>query len=376
MPDKFLEEFRKGEHYKPKSQFVFCEINPGEVDVEYFSPRSCETTSTAEYTYSKPEEFYEKILPEISGKNPGHIEKIVLCCSGPVRYNKRFCKLTHGHLTLDAEKIANLTKTRVALLNKFKVRGYVISAYKKNLAFLNRIELLHQDLYKGEEINGENIGIFGSEHGCGTAHLEFIDNEYIPVSSEGGHKFLSINPTDIEEIKSARFLSRLRAEGKTPQLETIISDQGIEDIYEFYTGKKYRCPFSEDHHLLTTKSKFHTLEIARAAKEKEPCAFKTINLFLMTLGRALHDHAVINSTWGGIYIASRVARQIVLKDNKTDEFVSGIIMRAFDEGTSLQEMVSKTPVYVIMDDDLISRGAKYVATNQKIFERERWKPVE
>jgi glucokinase len=194
------------------------------------------------------------------------------------------------------------------------------------------------------------IAVIAPGTGLGEAYLTWDGLAYRAHPSEGGHT--DFGPTNDLQIELLRFLNK-RMEHVS--YERICSGIGIPNIYDFLkeTG------FAEEpswlmEMLLETDDP--TPVIARAASDTEnPCPLcaATMDLFVTILASEVGNMALKVLATGGIYLGGGIPPKILPR------LADGGFLSAFQNKGRFNNLLSKMPIHVIMNDKAGLYGAAF-----------------
>ncbi|MBT4165757.1 hypothetical protein HOE04_01830 [archaeon] len=320
-------------------------------------------------------EVLEDILRETKLKN---INAMVLSPAGPINQDGSECIMTNSDFSVNAKT----TKIPTALINDYKAIAYSIAEFKRGKMNLNVLELLHTNNKLEEAIPKAPIAIQGPGTGLGTTRLHYDRDKklYFPFDSEGGHKFLPINPSDEKEIMISKYLSK-KYKSDVPHLEAVLSGRGVEDIFNcLYTNRFLKSeetnPAEVAEYKKALTETIPTAYIAKKAKEVPGSIYgETMDFVWKSLGRAFHDLALHEGAKGGIYGTGGVLMKNIetkIGSGELDKRIARVIMNEFDNGPTQREWVNKVPVYAVIDNEIGLKGALACLTTPEYNQRERF----
>jgi len=190
--------------------------------------------------------------------------------------------------------------------------------------------------------------------GLGLAAVVRLGPAWVTVPSEGGHTDL---PSQNEE--QAALVAYLAGRLGHVSVERAVSGRGLLAIWKFVveTGRAVPTP-----------------EVARAVEESPesaprlisehgiagtcPASVQALGLFVELYGAASGNFALTFMSTGGVLLGGGIAPKILpaLKD--------GRFMRAFTDKGRFREMLERTPVAVILDQDTALLGAAIRAAEE------------
>lgn len=154
------------------------------------------------------------------------------------------------------------------------------------------------------------------------------------LPSEGGHA-----PLSIIDYHDRNFIEYLWAQEKEPLWEEILSSRGLENIFEYYFGKRISAPLISE----------------MASKEDEKGVF-AIKKFIEFLGRKCYEIAVMELSFGGIYLAGGILKAIS-NFLQRDEFKK-VFIEHFYFSRRLSNLLEKIPIFSIEHPFPVLLGAK------------------
>jgi glucokinase len=245
-------------------------------------------------------------------------------------------ELTNVPWRVDGRQVATaLGARRVTLLNDLQAMAYSIPV-------LQGSEL--QVLQEGEALRGGNIALIAAGTGLGEALLHNIEGRFVPSPSEGGHADFSAR-TDRE----VSLLRHITARYGRADVEHVISGRGLINIHR----ATHRTPCLagvdlEDPHAPAAMS-------AAAFEHRCPSCVETLDLFVDAYGAESGNLALRSVSTGGLFIGGGIAPKIL------PALGTGLFMRAFLAKPPLEEMLSRMPVKVILNDEAGLLGAAVYA---------------
>ena len=170
-------------------------------------------------------------LDIIKNKFPGIL--IDACCisaAGPIENN--CCKLTNGNWEVNGDKIKKAINIPTIVVNDF----IALSSGIPLLDITNKDKIIQIPATDGSYPKpfGKNKAVIGAGTGLGIGFMPFIDGEYQPIASEGGH--FDFPAFDDETTKLMKYL---RSElGFHPGTERVVSGQGLIWIFDWLKKEK------------------------------------------------------------------------------------------------------------------------------------------
>ncbi|MDZ7268343.1 MAG: glucokinase [candidate division KSB1 bacterium] len=169
------------------------------------------------------------------------------------------------------------------------------------------------------------------------------------LPSEGGH--VDFAPTTEIEIELLRFL---RTRFPRVSFERVLSGPGLVNIYEFLreTGRAPEPPKLRQR--LQCEDPAAVIATAGLADEFPICA-QALDLFAAILGAQAGNLVLTLLATGGVYLGGGVSMKIARK------LQDGTVLKAFLNKGRLSDLVKKTPLHIIRDDQVALRGAAALA---------------
>lgn len=266
---------------------------------------------------------FEDLLREFVQICPGEVDAACFAVAGPVFESR--AEVTNLKWRIES---ATLTATfgirRVALINDF----YAIAL---GVPLLVEQDLL--SLQQGTRDRSAPIGILGAGTGLGEAMVAFHHDEWVVISSEGGHADFA--PQDDEQM---RLLAALQKKYGHVSWERVISGMGLSNIYAFLTGR------TEE-----------PARIAEMAVRGEPDAVRTFRIFVDVYGSEAGNMALRVLARGGIFLAGGVAAK------NRGFFTDGRFIDAFRRKGRFSELLHDIPVDLIINEHVGLIGAAAMA---------------
>lgn len=182
--------------------------------------------------------------------------------------------------------------------------------------------------------------------GLGQAVLCFRDEGYQVIPSEGGHTDFA--PTNLFEIELLRHLM-----GKFGHVsyESICSGRGIPIIYAYLKENRFaeESPGMAD--ALNQAADPTPIIVQKAMAGECELSIATLNAFVSILGAEAGNLALTVMATGGIYLGGGIPPKILAK------LKDGTFMAAFVNKGRFAEMLSRIPVYVILNERTALLGA-------------------
>jgi glucokinase len=271
------------------------------------------------------DEILEDFLP---GAQP--VDAACFAIAGPVLGNS--ARVTNLPWSLDAHDLAvRFGIARVRLVNDF----YGVAA-SLPLLVGNDLRVLNT----GDPDPASPRAVLGAGTGLGEAIVIPEGDRWLIVPGEGGHSDFA--PAD--ELQD-QLLRALRGRYGHVSWERILSGNGIVEIYRFLHGREG----------ITVRDDLDPAEIAEAARDGDPLAAASMDLFVSIYGAEAGNLALKVLARGGVYIAGGIAAKNV------DRLTDGRFLDAFVTKGRFEPVLRDIPVHVIMNDRAGLLGASELA---------------
>lgn len=273
------------------------------------------------------------------GERGPQIDAACLSVAGPVRNNAT--TLTNLGWRVDGGALAaRFGIPHCTLINDFAAVGAGIAA-------LGDEDLI--TLQRGEPEPHGNRLVVGAGTGLGVGFQTWQNDGYTVHASEAGH--VDFAPTDAMQDA---LLSYLRRSFNRVSYERVVSGPGLPRILSFLEDAGAGIPSNEL--LEAMKREDAAAAIAKfGSKKLDPLAARAFDMFVEIYGAFVGNMALAILASGGIYIAGGVARRNARK------FTEGGFIRAFGRKGRFSELLSRYPVYLVVDSRVGLKGALAVA---------------
>jgi glucokinase len=224
------------------------------------------------------------------------------------------------------------------------------------VVFLEPADLL--TLNEGKPDPQGNVAVIAPGTGLGEAFAVWDGARYQAHASEGGHADFA--PGDALQISMLRVLQR---KGRHVSWESVCSGRGVPRIYEFLRDHASGAESAGLAEKLNQAQDRTPLILAAAMDQDPPCGLciRTLDLFTSMLGAEAGNLALKVMATGGVYLAGGIPRRILPFLRK------GLFMEAFRHKGRMSDLVSRMPVYVILEptDALIGAAACGMAAEDR-----------
>ena len=194
----------------------------------------------------------------------------------------------------------------------------------------------------GEGIKKANIAVIGPGTGLGVSGLVFANQDWHPVTGEGGHA--SFYPNTTKGIQVIEYLSR---KYDHVSAERVLSGQGIVNIYESLCDLESK-PFD----------KSITPAIITANADKCRISRQTLELFFNMLGTIAGNLVLTLGAQRGVYIAGGIVPKI------KELFLASNFRQSFEAKGRFRSYLEQVPSYLVMDSNIALTGlSSFFRTN-------------
>jgi glucokinase len=250
--------------------------------------------------------------------------------AGPVM--GRRVQMTNVKWAVDGDSLERQLGTRhVVLLNDLEATGY-------SLAWLEPDQLLA--LNAGAPANGAAQALIAAGTGLGEAILRWNGSRYVVAPSEGGH--CDFAPRNEKEIGLLRHMKK----GDEPvSFEMILSGRGFGVIHDFLSPTARHPSFDQP-------GVDPAPEITKRGLDGS-CAVcvETLDLWTSIYGAEAGNLALKALSRGGVFVAGGIAPKILPK------MKDGTFLRAFSNKEKFEEMLSRVPVQIVLNEEAPMLGA-------------------
>jgi glucokinase len=276
----------------------------------------------------------------LSASPPGRIAAAGFGVAGPVI--GRGVRITNLSWAIDGDALERQLGTRhVVLLNDLEATGY-------SLACLTPAELL--TLNGGAPAPHGTQALIAAGTGLGEAMLTWNGSRYIVMPSEGGH--VDFAPRTEREIELLRYLKTLH---KFVSFELVVSGRGFLTLHEFLNKSVRHSTFDQP-------GADPAPEITRLGLDGScPVCVETLDLFVTLYGAEAGNLALKALARGGVFVAGGIAPKILPK------IQNGNFFTAFCEKEKFQELLSKIPIHVVLNEEAPLLGAAAEAAARELL---------
>lgn len=296
------------------------------------------------------------VLKEVKETYDINVNRCCIGAAGPVSRKRGYIKLTNIDLTISQTEILSKTMlNKVILLNDFEAIGYGLDLleFEKDVKELSHI---------GEDLTrnwtpGNTYAVIGPGYGLGMSISYYDTNRHlhIPLPSEGGH--IDFAPYNHLELELTEYLKQKALTKKEvhPEFERVLCYSGISLIFEFLRSKyKHDCPITKQ---LESLEEYEKVKLIFAYYKKDELCKKTVDMFINLYARASRILALISECYSGLFLAGSLPRENI------DLFTNGRFMEEFEKHDKRNDVLRKTKVYIIKNEDIGLLGCCNVAAN-------------
>jgi glucokinase len=243
--------------------------------------------------------------------------------------------------TINARKLAaDIEIPRTTIINDFVAVGYGIE-----LLAPTDLSVLQEGTPKPQGA----IALIGAGTGLGQGFLFWEDDHYEVLPSEGGHgDFASHGKVE------AGLLQFLEGKFHRVSWERLLSGPGLVNIYHYLVASA-AAPEQPSVQAEMAKEDPAAVIARHGLAKTDPLSDGALDLFSEIYGAQAGNLALTVVATGGVYLAGGIAPKIV------DRLKEGGFMTAFRDKGRLSELLSRIPVYVVMNPKVGLLGAAAVA---------------
>ena len=280
------------------------------------------------------------LLAEFIAKYPTNLTGACVAVAGPVHDGR--ADVINLPWPVEADRIARaLRLPEVALVND-------LEANARGVAVLGPDDLF--PLHTGDPAAAGNRVVVSAGTGLGEAALVWNGDRFTAIAGEGGHTDFA--PRSDEEIGLFRYLA---ADYGHVSYERVCSGSGLVNIHR-YLRNGGRSSWHESEAPAPSPAAI----VAEAARDPLCLSAKALDMFMSIYGARAGNVALSFMATGGVYLGGGIAPRIV------DKLASGSFMRAFADKGRLSPLLSRIPVFVILDDLTALRGAAEIAAEHEV----------
>lgn len=261
----------------------------------------------------------------------------------------RVCRTTNLPWTVEAqslEKVIGLQEGAVSLLNDLEALAWSVG--ENPLIALSIIQ-------EGEAVESAPRVLVAPGTGLGEAVLTGSKGSFVALASEGGHADWA--PFNREQ---ARILDYLWDCFSHVSIERLLSGQGIIHLYSFLVKdipeKSRPIPISSE----DTSGDLPGMISRKAIEEKDPVCLKVLELFSEILAQECSNMVLKVMARGGCFLGGGIPIRI------RSFLENGSFRKRFIEKGRYTEMLSKIPVWMILDPEAPLVGSAFHASRHAL----------
>lgn len=239
----------------------------------------------------------------------------IIAVAGPVTGD--VIPLTNAAWVIEPLKmIADLGLQQVVVLNDFEAQALALPAYSGGDV---------EQIGTGEIRDATAKFVLGPGTGLGAAAMIHAADTWIPVPGEGGH--VELGPVTPEDFEIWPHIERV---GGRLGAEQILSGTGLP-----------RLARAVARHMRSERAFETPSSITAAAKDNDPVAVKTLEVFVRCLGRVAGDLALTVLARGGVYLTGGITPRI------TRFLTDGGFRAAFEAKAPHEALMAKIPTFIV-----------------------------
>lgn len=274
----------------------------------------------------------ESVVEDYLSKMNVSIEAACFGIAGPVENGK--CLTTNIPWEVSENRLKNkFSWPHVRLINDLVAIGFATRVLKNDEIFV---------LQKGIRRKDGVLGVIAPGTGLGMSLIVKMNDDDIPLPSEGGH--MDFAPKRKEEVELWRYLHESMGH---VSVERIVSGPGLVNIYKWLISRN-----REEEPSWLKKQENPARMISEAAlKRDDPLCRKALEMFVSILGAFAGNVALMGLTYGGIYMGGGILPKIL------PFLTNGNFLNAFSDKGRFSELLGNIPVYVILNEQAGLLGA-------------------
>jgi glucokinase len=278
------------------------------------------------------------ILGEFIGSHQAPITAACVAIAGPVHAGR--ANAVNLPWPVEQQEIARaLDLSEVALVND-------LAANARGITVLGADDLY--TLNAGDPAAAGNRIVVSAGTGLGEAALVWDGVAFRAIAGEGGHADFA--PRSDAEIGLLRYLA---ADYGHVSYERVCSGNGLVNIYRYLRSSGSRSAwFNEEGPAPSPAAIF-----AEANADPLCLSAKAVDLFISIYGARAGNVALSFMATGGVYLGGGIAPRMA------DKLAGGGFLRSFADKGRLSALLSRIPVFVILDDRCALRGAAEIAAD-------------
>jgi glucokinase len=208
-------------------------------------------------------------------------------------------------------------------------------------------------LNRGSAVKEGALGLVAPGTGLGQALMVWVDGRAVPIPTEGGH--VDFAPTNEREMDLWRYLSRRFGH---VSVERVVSGPGLSHIYSWLRESSGRPEPKWLSRALNESERPKVITDA-ALNGKDPVCSEALDFFVSILGAVAGNLALGALTVGGVYLGGGIPPKILPR------LKEGPFMKGFTNKGRFEDLVSRIPVHVILNDKAALLGAAECALSSQ-----------
>lgn len=303
----------------------FALVRPGTVELEFVQTLQCSDYANIDLACQA---YFDQV--GVTG-----VERACLAFACPVQGEE--IKMTNNHWRFIRSDLAGqLGLKQLKLVNDFTAMA---------LGMLHISDEEKVQLGGGESFEGAARLVIGPGTGLGVSGLVKANDDWIPLSTEGGH--ISFAPADEVEVDLWRAL--VVRFGRV-SVERILCGQGLLNLYQIMSaqqGSKPSCKSPAEVSMAAVGGSDHT-------------AVEALSRFCRILGGVAGDNVLTLGARGGVYLCGGILPKV------RDFFIQSDFRNAFDEKGRFDDYMQKVPVWLCTAENPGLLGAAAALDNTEV----------
>ena len=289
-----------------------------------------------------PSQQYASLNDVLAAFSATHQQPLQAAClgvAGPV--HGQTASITNLPWQIDSGEIAaQLNLEKVSLLNDLEATAWGLRTLQDSDLFT---------LQAGINPSSGNAAIVAAGTGLGEAGLYFDGRQHHPFACEGGHSDFS--PQTELEMALLRYLSK---QYDHVSWERIVSGDGLVNIHAFLCELRQREIPDWLQQLMREAGAAAAISGA-AQQRRDVICTEALGLFMHLYGVEAGNMALKMMATGGLYVAGGIAPKII------EQLKDSTFIQAFCAKGRMRTLMERTPVRVVLNDDVALQGAAVFA---------------
>ena len=274
------------------------------------------------------------------------------CCisaAGPVKNN--FCQLTNQSWSISGDDIEMEFSIPTVLVNDFLGLSYGIPLL--DVEDPESITKIPSKDGGFPEKHGDTCAIVGAGTGLGVGCVTKIGSTLFAIPTEGGH--IDFAPFDDDSTELIQYL--FDKNGTYPDAESLVSGQGLNNIFDFCVEKRFSSTDEEVENVLAADRKDRPPIISAGASSSHLLK-QVMEIFIKCYGKTASNLSLAYLATGGVYLAGGIAAKNEKHFIENDQFLSSFIMSM---RPGFRKLLSTIPVYIVRNYNTSLLGAANAA---------------